>query len=182
MCYSVQLFKNIYDPGSGVTYNSRLLIQNSNPTAATVTITFTTSTGQAYVHSGIAIPPGGSYSDPIDSDPALSGLGTFFGIGRVTSTQPVAAVVRHRATGVLINNSGLTNLRAGTALYLTQLLKGIYDSSTVMLTLYLASGALQRTVSVSPTYPNFTFDFTLTPTLSLRGRGSNLRRPGCHVT
>jgi hypothetical protein len=29
-----QLFKNIYDPGSGVTYNSRLLIQNSKQARA----------------------------------------------------------------------------------------------------------------------------------------------------
>jgi hypothetical protein len=32
------------------------------------------------------------------------------------------------------------------------------NATTVMLTLYLASGTLQRTASVSPTYPNFSFD------------------------
>ena len=122
-----QLLKNIYDPGSNATYNSKIFIQNSSPNAATVTIKYVDSSGQAYVHSGVTIPASGSYVADVASDPALSGLSTFFGIGQVSATLPIAAIVRHRATGILMSNSGFSSARAATTLYLTQVLKSVYD-------------------------------------------------------
>lgn len=122
-----QLLKNIYDPGANATYNSRIVVQNTSTASASVTIKYTKSATEEYVHSGIAIAAGGSYTIDIQNDSALSSLTSFYGSGRVTSTLPVAVVVQQNATGILLAYSGFSSANSAMTLYLSQLLKAVND-------------------------------------------------------
>jgi len=123
-----QLLKNVYDPGSALTYNSRLTIQNTHTgQSANVTIQYKQSTGAEYTHAGIVIAPGGWYSIDLVNDSALANVTTFYGTGRVTSTLPVVIVAFHSTAISLTNYVGLGAANAATTLYFPQLLKQIYD-------------------------------------------------------
>ncbi len=122
-----QLLKNIYDSGTTLTFNSSLSIQNTSSSSANVTIAYYQSTGQTYTHSGIVIPPGGSYTANQQNDPAFANLSSFYGCGRVTSDQPVVVVAHYNTANSLASVSGASNARAATTLYVPQLIKNIYD-------------------------------------------------------
>ena len=126
-----QVLKGHYDPGSGVTINSLIAIQNTNTTTpAHVTVNYRQSTGTTYSHSGISIPAGASAMLDLSSgtsEPALASVSLFYGTASIASDQPVAVVTQYNAAGFLLIYSGFSSANAGTTLYLPQLLRNLYD-------------------------------------------------------
>ena len=128
-----QLLRNVPDSGTNGFYNSTIAIQNTSATApANVTLTYKNYNGNLYSRS-VSIPANSSHITQLDTDSALSPLGTtlFYGTGTVTSSdQPVTVVVSTNSIGFLSTFAGFTSSDAATTLYAPQLLKYVYDGDT----------------------------------------------------
>ncbi len=124
-----QLVKNIYDAGTGLTFNSTVVVQNTNRTAAaTATLLLKSRAGQPYTRSGINVPAGGSVTIDLATDSVLSGVSSFYGSGHLTATQSVAVLHYGTSAVCMVINSGLSSAYAATTLYAPQLLRNVYDS------------------------------------------------------
>ncbi|HEC35141.1 MAG TPA: hypothetical protein ENI39_01245 [Anaerolineae bacterium] len=86
----------------GKTYYSLLAIQNTGSVAATVHITYTTSSGPVHSSQHLIEPNASLFIDTVSE----TALGTFMGAATVTSDQPIVGIGHLYAQGVLLAYPG----------------------------------------------------------------------------
>lgn len=132
--YSVllpQILKNVYDGGTASTYNSAIVIQNTDISlSATAVITYyNVATGAiSGTHPSLVIPPGSSILVDLASEGMLPSL--YYGAARVSADRKIGVLVQQNAGGVLNVYSGFTSANAQSTLYVPQVVKNVYDSGT----------------------------------------------------
>ncbi|MBI2862519.1 MAG: hypothetical protein HYX89_06845 [Chloroflexi bacterium] len=119
------IIKNIYDAGTGLTWNSTFAVQNASGSTANVTLTYTHVDGRVFQET-VQVAPYSSLFRDQSVDPVLPAQ--FYGSAVVTSDQQVAAIVNQRAYGRLTTYRGVKD--GATTLYVPFLLKNIRDVGT----------------------------------------------------
>ena len=178
-----QLLKLINDPVSGYTYSTGVVVMSLDGTPANLTLTYKSSDGSINVSETTTASPMGWFDQRYSS--ALASLPTFYGTGTLTANKSIVATV-NVVTNYDANRGmrsatyrGFPSVASGksTSVFLPLLSKNALDSAsgvrqtmgvvgqligdsptTVTITYYFTSGSLQRTATLTPSVPMFTFD------------------------
>ena len=188
--YLPQILKNHYDPGTGLYYNTSILIMSVDGSTANYTITYYNYVDKkTYVSSGQANPSGGKDQR---YDTALANVSWFYGTAVVTADRPVIVVAPYLTNYSSYRGNRQVFYRAftlntgGSTMFVPELLKNGLDSGsgiswstgligqfmgssaqTVTLTYYYADGSTTTsTASVSPSQPMFGWDQRTDPNMT----------------
>lgn len=160
-----QILKNVFDGGTNSTYNSTIVIQNTDlSNAALATITYYNAATGAVVgtHSSISIAPGASQLIALSSESAVPD--PYYGAAAVTADRNIAVLVQQDAAGVLNIYPGYTAANAASTLYVPQLVKNVNDTGTkyVYQSSVIVMSADLTPVDVTVTYYNYNGQYTST--------------------